>query len=178
MIHIIEMPIAAKTDFGKTYSKDVALPSKIHRIRGVLANALLGPNTYFEKLLKISKGHCDALNAISVQVATFSLSLNNSTIVAANAPVCAVNELRKNGYKHNLTPVDGIIVPSGTFARIVVEEKNKSPFMSRDKFSREYLGGNYASIPMSEIKKCYFGEEVIPASLSNDYKVKIYIDYD
>lgn len=177
MIHIIEIDVPNKKHWGSVITKDIVLPSKIHRIRGILGNVLIGDSTYFERLYsRVYSSSSQSVvysveSPISVQIGTFSLTLNNSTIICANTPLCAIAELHKSGYKHNLSSIDNINVEMGSMARVLIEEKHLSPFIDDEYFE------TIDSTTRDQIKTAYFGSTTVP-TLTNSYKVKIYIDYD
>lgn len=175
MIHIIDIPVSAKTHWGDVITKDIVLPAKIHHIRGIMGNVLIDTNTYFERLYTSQQENNTMVyyveNPISVQVGTFSLSINNSIIIGSDIALCAVNELRKSGYKHNLVKTDNIAIDSGSMARIEIEETLLSPFIQEGYFD------NFTSTTKTKIIQAYFGTDEIP-TLTNGYTVKIYIDYD
>ncbi len=186
MIHIISIPVANKAHWGDVITKDIVLPAKIHHIRGIMGNVLLGKNTYFERLLittqetnnGIKEDKTYAENPLSVQIGTFSLSINNSVVVGSDIALCTINELHKSGYKHNLVRTDNIAIDAGSMARIEIEETLLSPFITTSYFDTYNILGNVRLTEEGKKKaRAYFGEETLP-TLTNDYIVKIYIDYD
>lgn len=132
MIYIIDITIPTHQKYGSVYTTEVALPSKIHRIRGVLGSVTLGSDT---ALTLTSDNEPE-----SVQPAVFSLSVNNTDVICANTPLCVINNLRKSGYKHNLTHIDNISVIGGSLARIVIEERHYTPFSTE---TNEYTAKIY-----------------------------------
>ncbi|MBE6341455.1 MAG: hypothetical protein E7069_12095 [Bacteroidales bacterium] len=174
MIYTIEIDVPNKERWGEVITYDFVMPSNIHHIRGVLGNVLLREKTYFKRLQAIEKGELEVHNPYSVQIGVFSISLGNTNIVSANVPLCAIAELRKSGYKHNLVKTDRISVPTGELARIVIEEQHKTPFVGKQLFYKS--DGEF----YSKLAKAYFDtdkESEMPV-FTNSYTAKIYIDYD
>ena len=174
MIYTIEIAVPNKERWGEVITHDFVMPSCIHHIRGILGNVLLREETYFKRLEASKGGDIEVLNPYSVQIGVFSLSLSNTNIVGANMPLCAIAELRKSGYKHNLVKTDRIAVSTGELARIVIEEQHKSPFVDNAHFFSNK--GEFKS----KIAEAYLGvskESDMPI-LTNSYTAKIYIDYD
>lgn len=115
-----------------------------------MGNVILGSNTYCRQNPKIGSQYIinnsypfgidggdsykwyDSLEILSsTQIGVYSASLNGSDIVGTSIPLNMVAELRKSGYKHNLTKVDNVCVGAGSTLRVVLEEKSESPFVSK-----------------------------------------------
>ena len=156
MLHIIDINIPDHTLWGRTFTQDVALPAKIHHIRGVLGSVLPDLNS---QVKHDKEGEVEA-----AQIASFSLALNNTNVIVANSPLSVIYELRKNSYKHNVTHIDNIAITGGSLARVIIEEKHHLPFLTREEYDA-----------MSENdKKVYQNFD----KFTNGYTVKIFLDYD
>ena len=194
MIHIIDIKIPNRTKWGDVFTKDIPLPAKINKIRGVMANVILGSTTYMERLVYAREGDIVVENAMSVQVGVFNISVNNTGIISTNTPLCAINELRNPTYNHNLMSIDeGLKLRGGSMARIVVEEKQISPFVTYDKIKEladELMSNPYVYVKYQGNKGAVLAELIriynpsfvnvggYNLHTTNDYIIKIYIDYD
>lgn len=159
MLHIVELNIANKADWGRCYQTEIVLPSKIRRIKSVFANAVLGEDSLLKRLIIDDV----AYDYISAQIANISVVLNNTNIVLNSAPLFATSVLKKSGVNNSRIELPKAIdVLNGSTLRLVVEEKEKTPFeMNADAITA--IKNSDLSVKTEEPK--------------NDYKVKLYIEY-
>lgn len=195
MIHIIEIIVHNRNRWGDVITKDIALPAKIKKINGVMANVTLGGKSYLERLTyttyDINKWKVAMDNSLSSQIGVFSLSVNNAGIINTNTPLCAISELRNPSYSKNLITIDGgLRVRGGSMARVVIEEKLESPFITNAKLDAiakdlmlnanieaQYESADDLALELAQMYDPSVGKYNKP-DFRNNYIVKIYIDYD
>ena len=106
---------------------------------------------------------------ISSQIGVVSLSLNNTQIIADSTPLCVTQHLTKQGVVPNtITLPKDEIVQGGSFLRVIIEEQQLSPFLTKEEW--EAISDAH--------KESYYGTgntEIVP---TNAYTAKIYLNYD
>ena len=104
---------------------------------------------------------------ISSQIGVVSLSLNNTQIIADSIPLCVTQHLNKQGIVPNtITLPKPEKVQGGSFLRIIIEEQQLSPVLTKKEWSELSFGQ----------KEKYYGNATTEPT--NNYTAKIYLNYD
>lgn len=162
-LHIISIPVTGHGGlWGKRLSRDFTLPSKVHRLRGVVANVTVGEGVEFarHKVFESNSQSYTLGAVISPLVGSFSLAVNGTGVAFADVQVNALSVFDHcSTFNQSLFSLQSpVTLPSGVSVRVSFAERLECPFVD--------------TTDEAELTK--YGL----AAASLDYTIKIYIDYD
>ena len=198
MIYATQIEVPNRAVWGDVHSKELLLPAKIRQINGYFANVVLGDLTRLLRCKESKMGRdasgnlqydevtytvgsdtitveelrvVEQLSAkpISAQVANYSMSINNTNIVVDCSPLLVVNVLNRQGIGANLIRLPKpVMVDSGSFLRLVIDETMKTPLVDAAAWSNMSAAD----------KEAYYGAGYSSITPTNNYIANIYLDYD
>ena len=163
MLHVCEIKIDKKDDWGHCYQKDFMLPARVGSIKSVFANVIPSNRAIIELFKLTQNNTTEYYEPASVQLGTISASINNTKIVADNTPPFVTSLLKKSGVNNAKIKLSAPIkVERGSFVRLVIEERDKCLFVTDAATASIYrtLGKTNVQYP------------------ENGYTVKFYIEYE
>ncbi len=170
MLWVTDIKIANRESFGGVFQSSIVLPSKIARIKSLVVYAILDDTTILkqaEELInnellkrKVLRG------VISPQIATLSMTLNNTQVIAANTPVCDIHNLDDKTFSVNKVQMqESVNVPQGSVMNILVEEKMNTPFVDKN-YIKQITNKGKTNNPYPNVE------------YTNSYTIKICVEYD
>ena len=180
MLYIAEIEVHNRSEWGNVFQRTVNIPSKVRNIKSICCFAVLNGLTAkgHDKIMlpdrnrkKVESGQGGTTiewnDFYSIQIGNVSISVNNTKTILAGTPLVALNmnsstTLGANNLRYDSTFAnnkielsESIEVKGGSTLTIIVEERDSEPNLKRSAYH-----------PMES------------GYVSNNYKVKIYIEYD
>lgn len=166
MIYVIDMTRKNDGVWGSVITQEFAVPSRMHRIRGIVGNVTLAEKNSWRALWSKSGEEYEVHGISQTQLGTFSISLDGTGILVADAPIHGLSLLRKSSMRRNMIRFDkAISVKSGSRMRLILDECYSSPFT---------LPSDVANTDGSIDRE----KEAAIGKAGIGYRARIYIDYD
>jgi hypothetical protein len=165
MFHVMEMAVGDRKKWGGVHSLDAVLPSKIHRIKGVLANVVPDNGVLLSGTGTIVKGEqydetglydynfSESGKPKVTQVGVASLAIDGVLIIAEAVPAYTCKAMRGSTMTDCLRSIEPVSIPQGAVVRLTMEETLNDPFVKKaDAFVKDIVDKFCANKSDDEIR--------------------------
>lgn len=184
MFYLIDLHIDNHKHWGQTISKDVVLPSKIRHIKSLFAYAQLGmrsfviPQRFPVTFIDENGKSCFVSSPFKIPaynplICNLSVSVNSADLLMQDMPIYAQSKMQSSHKTIYFTLEKPYEVVAGSGIKLTVEEKQLNPFYNAD-LALYYEGVKEAFLNYQG----FSAEDIAILSLTNEYTVKLFIEYD